>query len=212
MDTEPAEELVMAGGPLRSSKGSSKGPSKGPSKGSSRSARRSGRAGQERELLARKRLRLSVWTEVGIGVAVLAITSLLVATPPGSRPAAADSAAPLPEATPTSQPEVVSREISLDGGGRVYVQLQPARVGEATLVIAVLDSANKPWDVPEVTAALSFAAKGIGPLPVTLRKVRPGDYTSTGLSVPLAGTWQLQITVRTTEIDQFTVDTTLQVY
>jgi copper transport protein len=133
---------------------------------------------------------------------------------------------PSPEVSPAVKPEIVAKEISLTPGGRVYVQLQPARVGESTLVIAVLDSASKPWDVPEVTATLSLAAQDaavqdratqdratqvIGPLPVTLRKVRPGDYTSEGLTIPMAGTWQLRIGVRTSEIDRVTVDTTLSV-
>ena len=100
----------------------------------------------------------------------------------------------------------------LTGGGRLYVQLDPARVGATTLVLAVLDSASKPWDVPEVTAALHLTAQGIGPLPVTLRKIQAGDYVSTGLVIPLAGTWQLQIKVRTSDFDQITVDATLPVY
>jgi copper transport protein len=106
----------------------------------------------------------------------------------------------------------VASQLMLTGGGRVYVQLEPARVGSSTLVLTVLDSASKPWDVPEVTAALRLAAQDIGPLPVKLRQVRPGDYISDGLVMPMAGPWQLQITIRTSDFDQTTVDTTLTVY
>jgi copper transport protein len=208
--TEPAvAELAMAGGPRR--------PTGRPrSGGPSRTARRSDLAAREQELLARRRLRSSVWIEVAIGTVVLAITALLVATPPGARPAAAaDGTAPLPQGTspsPTAVPEVVASQLMLTGGGRVYVQLEPARVGSSTLVLTVLDSASKPWDVPEVTAALRLAAQDIGPLPVKLRQVRPGDYISEGLVMPMAGPWQLQITIRTSDFDQTTVDTTLTVY
>jgi copper transport protein len=207
--TEPAAaEPAMAGAPRRSAGRSRAG-------GPSRSARRSDLAAREQELLARGRLRSSVWIEVAIGVVVLAITALLVATPPGARPAAGEGTALSPEAaspSPTAPAEVVAAQLSLAGGGRVYLQLEPARVGNSTLVLTVLDSASKPWDVPEVTAALRLTAAGIGPLPVQLRRVRPGDYISDGLVMPVAGTWQLQIKIRTSEFDQIMVDAALAVY
>jgi copper transport protein len=149
---------------------------------------------------------------VAIGVAVLAVTSLLVATPPGARPAAATSEASTGTVAPPAKPEIVATQLSLTGGGRVYVQLEPARAGNATIVLAVLDSASKPWDVPEVNASLSLPAQGLGPLPVTLKQMRPGDYASEGLVIPIAGAWQLQIKIRTSEIDQITVDTQITVY
>jgi copper transport protein len=120
--------------------------------------------------------------------------------------------APSDAVAPSARPEVVASQLSLTGGGRLYVQLEPARVGNATLTLAVLDAASKPWDVPEVTAALRLTAQGIGPLPVTLRELRPGDYASDGLVIPMVGTWQLQVKIRTSEIDQITVDTALTIY
>jgi copper transport protein len=54
--------------------------------GASRPSRRHARAAAEQELLARKQLRWTVGAEAGIAVVVLALTSALVATPPGSRP------------------------------------------------------------------------------------------------------------------------------
>jgi copper transport protein len=167
------------------------------------------RAEQLRELETRKRLRLSVWIEVAIGTVVLAITSLLVATPPGARPPSAQ-----PQASPPAQrpPEVVATQLALSGGGRVYVQLDPARTGATTLLVTVLDSASKAWDVPEVTAALSLPAQGIGPLPVTLREVRPGDYVSAGLTMPMAGSWLLRLKIRSSEVDLLTAEAAVPVY
>lgn len=195
----PLASAVMAGGPRRPSR----------SAGPPRSARRPDRIEQERQALARRQLRWSVRIEAAIGIAVLAVTALLVATPPGARPDAAEAA---PPAQAVTQPDVASAEVRLAGGGRVYVQLDPARVGSATLTVTVLDDASKPWNVPEVAAKLSLEPQGIGPLPVPLRQVQPGDYTSDGLVLPTAGTWQAQITVRTSDIDQETVDATLRVY
>jgi len=200
VSTVVEKELALAG------TGGRRGPG-GPSRGS----RRTERAEREQELLARRQLGWSVRIEVAIGLAVLAITALLVATPPGARPAAALPAAPVQTSTTQAPPEVVATDLPLDGGGRVYVQLDPARVGDSTLIVTVLDAARKPWDVPEVTATLSLSAQSIGPLPVTLREVRPGDYVSTGLSLPMAGTWQLAVKVRTSEVDLETVRVELRV-
>ena len=66
-------------------------------------------------------------------------------------------------------------------------------------------------DVPEVTARLSLAARGLGPLPADLIRRRAGEFESTGLTLPMAGTWQLEIKVRTSEIDQYSVSTVISV-
>jgi copper transport protein len=200
VSTVATPELVAVGASSR----------RGP--GQSRGSRRTERAEREQEHLARRQLGWSVRIEVAIGLAVLAITSLLVATPPGARPAAAAAAPAAPVPTSEAPPaEVVGTDLELAGGGRVYVQLDPARVGNSTLIVTILDAARKPWDVPEVTASLTLAAQGIGPLPVTLRKVRPGDYISTGLELPLTGIWQLQVKVRTSDIDLETVRVDMRV-
>jgi copper transport protein len=76
----------------------------------------------------------------------------------------------------------------------------------------VLDSASKPCDVPEVTATLHLTTQGLGPLPLTLRKVAPGDYATEGLVISIAGTWTMQIKVRMSDFDQITVEAQLPVH
>lgn len=168
--------------------------------------RTSRRADREREQLGRRQLRRSVRAELAIAVAVLGVTSVLVATPPASRLEGA--AAVAPRATP---PELATTELALDGGGRVAVRLAPARVGASALTLAVRDASGRPWDVPEVSAAFRLAEHGLGPLPVALRETGPGEYGSEGLSLPVPGRWRVQITVRTSEIDQTTVGTDISV-
>jgi len=163
-----------------------------------RNVRRAEKAAHEQDLHARRQLRWSVRIEVCIAVAVLGLAALLVATPPGARPEAAVAA---------PAPEVATTELALNGGGRVDVRLAPARVGATTLTLAVLDAAGKPWDVPEVTAAFGLPADGVGPLAATLKKTGPGAYASDGFSLPLAGAWQVQVKVRTTDIDLLTATT-----
>ncbi|WP_035795548.1 copper resistance CopC/CopD family protein [Kitasatospora mediocidica] len=174
----PVLEPVGAGAPVRG-----------------RTGQRAERARRElaaREALDRRQLRWSVGIEVVFVLVVLALTSVLVATPPGARPAAARS-------TSTGQ------RLALRGGGHLTLTLGPAGVGPNSLALTVLDPTGKPWDVPEVTAALSMPDAGVGRLPVTLVRTGAGNYQSQNLILPKSGTARLEITVRSTETDEETV-------
>jgi copper transport protein len=65
--------------------------------------------------------------------------------------------------------------------------------------------------VPEVTGALTLPDRGIGPLPVALGRRDAGSYAADQVNLPMAGTWRLKISVRTSEIDVTTVQTQLTV-
>ena len=164
-----------------------------------RTARRTDRAERERDLLARSRLRWSVRTEAVIAIAILGLTSVLVATPPASRPA---SVAPAAVATGP-----FTTTLDLDRGGTIPVRVDPPRAGATLLMLAIRDGAGGAWDVPEVTAAFELVAQGLGPLKVNLRRTNPGAYESDALDLPVTGTWQLQIRVRTSEIEAIPVET-----
>ncbi|MFL6116072.1 MAG: copper resistance CopC/CopD family protein [Catenulispora sp.] len=141
-------------------------------------------------------LRRSVAAELGIAIAVLAVTALLVE----SQPAA--SAAPAPKPASASSPFDTG---SANGTGTVNITLDPARVGPDQLHIYVLDKNGGQESVPEVTAALALPAQQLGPLPVKLDLAGPGHYTNPSTVLPVAGQWQVIVTVRTTDIDQATV-------
>ncbi|MEV6612049.1 copper resistance protein CopC [Kutzneria sp. NPDC051319] len=147
-------------------------------------------AEQERERLARKQLRLSVRSEAVIGIGVLALTAVLVATPPGARPAQA----------------VSDVQLALDKG-RAVVRLDPPKVGASTFTAAVYDASGGAWDVPEVTATLELPDQHIGPMTVSLARSGAGRYASHGLILPRPGSWRLELTVRTTDVDEQTVET-----
>lgn len=61
-------------------------------------------------------------------------------------------------------------------------------------------------DVPEVRMALTLEAKDIGPLPVLPDRLAEGHWTASDVQIPMAGRWKLAVTVRTSDIDQTTVD------
>jgi copper transport protein len=165
----------------------------------SRSKRRAARAAVDQERAARTQLRSSVRLEVGAAVAVLAIASVLVATPPGASVTAAEAIA----ATPTGP---VVDEVALEEDDLiVQVLVDPAWVGENAVSIAVTDLAFAPLDVPEVRASFVLPEDDLGPLPVELTRTGPGEYEAAGAQLPTTGDWRLEIAVRTTEIDSRTV-------
>jgi copper transport protein len=163
-----------------------------------RSKRRAARDAEAQERVARVELGRSVRVEVGLGVVVLAVVSVLVATPPGVVLTAAEELAQEP-----AQP--VLESLPLDGDATVRVLVDPAWVGQNRVVVEVVDGGGAPLDVPEVRASFVLSEGEIGPLPVELEQVEPGVFSAPTTPLPFAGAWQLNVTVRTTEFDSTTV-------
>jgi len=153
----------------------------------------------------RRGLRRSVLAEVAVGVVVLVLTTVLTGTLPGraaaeaaARPAAAGG---LPVASVTNVPFDVGTP---NGHGKVQITLDPGRVGDNSVQAVVFGPDGGVVALPEVRLSLSLPARKIGPLDAKLRNL--GGYWGTSdLTLPLAGTWTMHVTVRTTEIDQVTV-------
>ncbi len=91
------------------------------------------------------------------------------------------------------------------GRGKADIHLEPARTGANELHLTVTDPVGNAVDVPEVEVSFTLKARNIGPLPVRLTHSGPGSWAATGLQLPMAGEWQLAVTVRTSEIDEVTV-------
>jgi copper transport protein len=137
-----------------------------------------------------------------VAVAVLAVASVLVTTPPGVVVSAAEAAANDPAAT--SGPVVESLVLEEDEL-MVQVVVDPARVGANQVAVTVTDLAFAPLDVPEVQASLVLPEQELGPLPVALTRIGPGEYEATAAQLPTAGQWRLDIAVRTSEIERHTL-------
>lgn len=142
---------------------------------------------------ARRLLRWSLGTEIAMVAVVLALTSVLVATPPGARPQAA-------------QPDVVSVDLAAPQGNRATVVLDPARSGASTLTVSLRSGSGAPWEVAEASVALELPGAGIAALPVEVARQGPGSYASRSLILPMPGKWKVYLTVRWSDIDQKTVD------
>ncbi|KAA9154666.1 copper resistance protein CopC [Amycolatopsis acidicola] len=146
--------------------------------------------------------RWSVLAEAGLGVVVLSVTALLVESEPGRTATAAP-------------PGPVHREVAYDtggpgGSGRVEVDIDPAAGGPNTVRIVVEDSAGRPRQVPELHARLTRPDRGLGPLEIPLRPTGFG-YEALGEQIPASGSWQLALTVRTSDLDETVVATTIDI-
>jgi copper transport protein len=154
-------------------------------------------------------LRRTVTAETVLGALALAVTALLVGTVP-----ARDAEAVPPEAD-VAQLVNGAAEFRTgpgrDGRGSVTVFLDPGRVGINVLRVTVWDDRNAPRAVPEVRATLSLPERQLGPLPVKLAATGPGQYLAPAFALPAAGEWKLAVAVRTSDIDESTVEFPLRV-
>ncbi len=171
------------------------------------------RAGRRRERDAdpeRRGLRRSVLAEAAVAVVVLAVTTVLSGTETGR--AAEQAATPGrggPAASGAGGGDWLATVPFDTGGpqgrGTLGLHLAPARAGADEMHLVISDPSGDPRDVPEVGVAFTLPARHIGPLPVRLRHTGRGAWEATGLQLPMAGAWQVEVTVRTSQIDEVTV-------
>ncbi|WP_406159641.1 copper resistance protein CopC [Streptomyces sp. NBC_01005] len=162
----------------------------------------------------RSGLRRSVLAEVGVAVALLAVTTVLTSTEPARTEEEAARASTAASAPATAGP--VEMKLPFDTGGEngrgtVRMEITPARTGANELHLWVDGSDGKPMDVPEVKVAFTLESKDIGPLPVVPARLTEGHWTADGVQIPMAGNWKVAVTVRTSDIDQTTIDKNMQI-
>ncbi|WDG30034.1 copper resistance protein CopC [Streptomyces sp. CA-278952] len=157
----------------------------------------------------RSGLRRSVLAEAAVAVVLLAVTTMLTSTEPGrteEEAAAGTTAATAPAAggpVNLSMPFDTGGE---NGKGTVRIDIDPGRTGSNDLHVWIDGSDGEPMDVPELKVALTLESKDIGPLPVVPDRLAEGHWTASGVQIPMAGEWKVDVTVRTSEIDQVTID------
>ncbi|GHD84848.1 copper resistance protein CopC [Streptomyces naganishii] len=155
-------------------------------------------------------LRRSVLTEVGVGVMVLVITTVLSGTLPGRAAAEAAQAAPSAGA-PGAAVTVIPFDVGTPGGrGKVQITLEPGRVGQNAVEAVVFGPDGGLAAVPELRLSLSLPARGIGPIDARLAD-RGGYWGTDSLNLPMPGTWTMKATVRVSELDQVSESRTIEV-
>jgi copper transport protein len=131
------------------------------------------------------RLRRGLVTEVAVGAVVLAASGVLIAQPPGKVALAAQRAKPQTAdiaVTATARAQVV-----VTPGARGPVQITVTLTGDITPI--------------GVTAAASLPAQNLGPIAVPLQAAGPKTYTAGDVDLPSSGTWEISLTVKTSEFD-----------
>ncbi|MFJ8279486.1 copper resistance CopC/CopD family protein [Streptomyces griseoviridis] len=150
----------------------------------------------------RRALRRSVLAEVAVAVVVLVISTVLSGTLPGRAAAEAAegpaTAGGLPVASVTTIPFDVGTP---NGKGKVQITLDPGRVGDNAVQAVVYGPDGGLSTVPELRLSLTLPSQRIGPLDARIRDAG-GYWTTSDLTVPLAGTWTMKVTVRVSELDQ----------
>ncbi|MFI0718014.1 copper resistance CopC/CopD family protein [Streptomyces sp. NPDC021224] len=171
---------------------------------------------------ARVALRRSVLIEAGIAVVLLTVTTILTGSQPGraaeeQKNLGKAPAAPGASAPAATAPQQVSLSIPFDTGGAggkgtASLTLAPPRAGkDAEVHLELTDPAGKPIKAPEVRLAFTLPAQHLGPLQAKVGAFTAGHWIATGVRLPLAGAWQLALTVRTSDIDEVTVTRTVQI-
>ncbi len=127
----------------------------------------------------RPRLRRAVALEAVLAIAVVIVTSLLMA----SNPSLAASSGPF-STTVTSS------------GYLATINVAPARVG-SNEVHLYLSSPSSSLDQPDaITVTIQDPTRGVNPITIDVSKAGPGHYTTNAATFPYASTWRLVITAR----------------
>ncbi len=164
------------------------------------------RAVQRRARSGTATLRRAVLVEAVIGVVVIGLTAVLVNLEPGRTAEAAVAAAhqgPLRASVPYNTG-------GTGGTGTLDVLVTPARTGPDTVAVTVHGPTGAVVDVAELDVELGLPARSLGPLRLPVTRRSAGHYEAAG-QIPLAGQWQLALTVRTSDVDETTLRVPLPV-
>ncbi|RMI25508.1 hypothetical protein EBN88_30060, partial [Streptomyces triticirhizae] len=163
---------------------------------------------------ARAGLRRSVLVETAIAVVLLGVTTALTGTPPARTEAEAPPAAAREAGGEAARPEPVSLPYDTggaDGSGTATLQLDPSTVGENTLHLYLESPDGQANGAEEIRISLTLPGEGLGPLRFEPEQVAVGHWTVEGLRLPRPGEWELDLTIRSSAIDQTTETTTVTI-
>jgi copper transport protein len=134
--------------------------------------------------------------ELALVLAIVGVTSVLVAEPP-----ARASVAPRgPYATTVAL-----------GHLEANIVADPAKAGANVIHIYLTDHSGRPADVDELRVSSSLPSKRIGPLRFEAHPLAPGHYAVHGAHFALAGDWQLRIEARRGEFEALTATASIPI-
>ncbi len=91
------------------------------------------------------------------------------------------------------------------GPAELEMTVEPAKVGLNTAHIYLIDAktGSQFTATKELTVAARLPAKGIGPLPLKANLAGPGHYVLSGAVLSPGGSWQIELTDRVSEFEQY---------
>jgi copper transport protein len=92
------------------------------------------------------------------------------------------------------------------GPAELEMTVEPASVGLNTVHLYLIDAKTGAQftATKELTASARLPAKHIGPLPLQANVAGPGHYVLNAAVLSPGGTWEIEITDRVSEFEQFT--------
>ncbi|HET8618552.1 MAG TPA: copper resistance protein CopC [Acidimicrobiales bacterium] len=146
-------------------------------------------------------LRRSVGAEAVLAVGVLVVTAALVNAVPGESAVEAERAPGGPFSAELHGERVM-----------VTVEVDRAEVGDSDVRFRVTDHGLAPLTPEELRADLSLPDKDLGPVTLAVEPgAGPGQYVVRGTPIPFPGDWELEVVVRTSDIDQDVLRVTVPV-
>jgi copper transport protein len=157
-------------------------------------------------VLERRRFLRAAGVELGIMVAIVAVTAVLVNAEPARTEAAMEmeeGAAHTDDATETSADHEPFEGMVMLGDSEVMVMVDPAMPGENTIRLTFT---SPPENLTRVSASASLPSEEIGPLGLEAKPdpAEPGAYVIENASLSIAGEWELRIEALLGEFDLLT--------
>lgn len=146
--------------------------------------------------------RRALRTRLAVTASGLAAATSVIYSAPGTPWARADvfsapTAVAEPGSTlgPMTHDETTYSGIDRSAGGTVLVDATPAKAGNNTLAVTVLDAKGVPASVDQWSATASLPGAGVPDVPVPLKGFGDG-VAAADADLPVAGKWTLTVTVR----------------
>ena len=147
-----------------------------------------------------KRLRGRILVEVALAVIVIGLATALVQTTPGRTAATATTPQDLPY-TATVSTSTISLQIDLS----------PAKRGNNSMHLTAFTKDGKPIRVQEWKATMALPEKGVESVEIPLLPITENHVVGE-VQLPISGDWTLKATVRTSDVDQVTVDRKIRIH
>lgn len=139
--------------------------------------------------------RRSIRVETGIGLAILAVTALLVNAQP------ARSALAQPYAAELTAGEDLLVNLTID----------PAKVGATEVHVYTVEPTGEVAEVEELTLTLTLPERDVGPLEVPLQRAGPGHFSAYDVQLPLPGEWTVDVVALPDEFTEAQATDTVRV-